>query len=178
MLSSCSFTTERLVVREWHSAIADVRPACELALVVAAMLTDAVTRSLPREWHGPYSPARAREWIAERDAEGTTLLAVGRGSGRPLGLLLLAEADPGDGGRREMRLGYLVSQKAWGSGVATELVRSFVGWCRAQRPAASIAAVVDPGNAASARVLQKAGFDRVPEGDASGGGEHHYRLRP
>lgn len=177
MLPSCSFATERLVVTGWHSALAGAQPQTDLAAVVAGMLSDAVTRPLPPPWHGPYSVTRAREWIAERDAEGTTLLASEKGSGTPLALLLLAESESDDGGGAEVRLGYLVAEEAWGRGVATELVRGFVAWCREARPAATIAAGVDADNAPSARVLQKAGFERaIEDGDDVEGG-HLYRLR-
>jgi RimJ/RimL family protein N-acetyltransferase len=177
MISSCSFVTERLVVTGWHSALTDAQRQTDPAAVVAAMLSDAVTRPLPPPWHGPYSVRRAREWIAERDAEGTTLLATEKGGGTPLALLFLAESESDDRGAAEVRLGYLVAEEAWGRGVATELVRGFVAWCRQTRPAATIAAGVDADNAPSARVLQKAGFERVVEDGDDVEDGHLYRLR-
>ncbi len=181
MLASCRFETERLEVGEWHAAwaAASVRESTSidagLAGFVAAMLSDAVTRPLPEPWHGPYSPQRARRWIAERDAEGTVLLAAAKADGRPLALLLLSELQPASDEEPELRLGYLVAEEAWGSGIASELVAGFVGWCRKWRPADSVAAGVEPENEASVRVLQKAGFERATAEEGADGA-NLYRL--
>ncbi len=98
-----------------------------LAQLVAAMLTEPVTRTLPTAWQGNYTVSRASEWIRERDREGTTLLAIDKSTKKPVGLVILMEvAGEKDTGGIEVRLGYLLSEPAWGKGLATELQTSSV----------------------------------------------------
>ena len=89
----CRFETERLRVREWHSFSTDEGQQQDLAQLVAAMLTEPVTRSLPAAWHGAYTVKRARAWIEERDNEGATLLVIDKSTNQAIGLLILFEMD-------------------------------------------------------------------------------------
>ncbi|MDP6823645.1 MAG: GNAT family N-acetyltransferase, partial [Dehalococcoidia bacterium] len=138
--SSCVFETSRLLVKEWHSLTSDDWDVQELAEVVMALLTAPVTRSLPPAWRGEYTLSRAQAWIQERDLEGTTLLAVSRSSRRPLGLMILFETESKLPGRIDIRLGYLLSESAWGTGIATEMIGGFSEWCRGQGSVANIIA--------------------------------------
>ena len=102
------------------------------------MLTEPVTRTLPTAWQGNYTVSRAREWIKERDKEGTTLLVVERSTKEPIGLVILIEVDSENANDGiEVRVGYLLAESAWGKGLATELVKGFVEWCRTQAPIAT-----------------------------------------
>ncbi len=56
-----------------------------------------------------------------------------------------------------MRLGYLLAERAWGKGIASELIRGLVEWCR-KSGIASIVGGVERNNIASRRVLEKNGF--------------------
>lgn len=142
------------------------------------MLTEPVTRSLPTPWQRDYTVDRARRWIAERDAEGATLLVVSKSSGQALGLMLLFEASPPDDlDGTEVRLGYLLAEAAWGQGLASELVAGFVAWCRTQPGVGSIAGGVEPGNVASQRVLEKNGFRPSDLADDRASDEDIMRLR-
>ena len=172
-ISTCTYETLRLLVEEWHSFAANHSQERCLAHVVAAMLTPAVTAWLPSTWQGEYTAARARAWIAERDDEGTTLLVIDKGSQHPVGCVIVAEdeSSPDDG--CNLRLGYLLAEGAWGKGMATELVRGFVAWCRAQGSVVSISGGVAMNNPASARVLEKNGF--MPVGAISDT-EQMYRI--
>ncbi len=158
---TCAFETDRLLVAEWHSLSRDDE---ELARVVATLLTDPVTQSLPISWRGSYTVERARVWINERDIEATTLLIVEKSTGLVIGLMILFEADAEsvpDG--IEVRIGYLLSEPAWGKGYASELIREFVGWCREHKAIRSLAGGVERGNVASTRVLEKNGFHPVQD---------------
>ena len=99
------FQTERLLVNEWHSVANQESNPLDLADVVRAILTTPVTRTLPEVWQGPYTVERARDWIKERDLEGTTLLVVERSSRRPIGLVVLFEEDEARLGGPDIRLG-------------------------------------------------------------------------
>lgn len=177
-LASCEFETDRLSVGDWNSMTVEGPQYRELADVIVDLLTPVVTHSLPAQWSGDYSVERARAWIAERDDEGVTLMAMDRSSGRPIGLVLLFVESAGRNHERrsaEVRLGYLLGEDSWGKGFATELVAGLVGWCRKHR-VASIAGVVSDDNPASARVLTKNSFREVADDDAAGPGERLYRL--
>lgn len=160
---TCRFGTERLLVGEWHSLSADDGIDQELAQIVIAMLTPSVTRSLPPGWQGKYTIERAIEWIAERDREGATLLVLERSSRTPVGLMILFEDVDANLGQT-VRLGYLLSESAWGGGIATELVQGFVEWCRTVE-IASIVGGVERDNIPSQRVLEKSGFVSQPGAD-------------
>ena len=177
-LRDCSFETERLLVREWHSLPpGDWRPK-ELEQVVAGLLTDAVTCSLPPSWQGSYTSDRASTWIRERDEEGTTLLVVDKLTKKPVGLMILS--DPGAEESRagiDVRIGYLLSEASWGRGVASELVKGFVNWARAQPFISTVAGGVSADNPASRRVLEKTGFHLVHSSDEGANDEQLFQLR-
>ena len=164
---TCAFQTERLAVADWH-----VLPPDALSAFVMALLTPATTAPLPPAWHGAYDDARAQRWIAERDSEGTVLLAMEAGS--PVGLLLLfEESDPE--GRSLLRVGYLIAEAAAGRGLGTELLAGLVAWSRGQPTVRALIGGVEPGNAASIRILEKCGF-RLDTTTGSAALELEYRL--
>ena len=170
MRADYRIATKRLVADEWHRLVRDVRPPTELPLIVRSILTPSVTASLPAAWQGRYTQQRAREWIAERDQEGKTLLVIERSSAAPIGLLVLFEDDS-----HSLRIGYMISEAVWGNGYATELMRGFVDWCRNAR-IRSVTAGVAPANLASQRVLLNCGFSRSSRDEDSA--ELFFRLLP
>lgn len=171
VIEACAFRTERLVIDEWHRVTDDAA----LARIVATMLTPRVTHSLPRGWQGPYDTDRAQRWIAERDAEATTLLVSEPAARSPVGLVLLHEGSAAGSLGLEVRLGYLLSERAWGRGLGGELVNGFVGWAREQPTVDSVVGGVAPGNVPSIRILERNGFVRLDRDDDPGG-ELEYRL--
>jgi len=168
-----AFLTERLCVRTSQASecatVADDLPAA-----VAAMLTEPVTRWLPPDWQGPYTPERAAAWISDRHAEGPVLLVEDRGDGQLLGLVLLFEEARAGGDGLDVRLGYLLAEHAWGRGLGSELLEGFLGWCRARPKVRSVIGGVAPENAASIRLLERHGFAREPSSAADG--DVYYRL--
>lgn len=65
-------------------------------------------------------------------------------------------------------------QSAWGQGLASELVRGFVDWCRTVKIAALVGGV-ERDNIPSQRVLEKNGF--VIQPTAEDHGELFFKLR-
>lgn len=57
-------------------------------------------------------------------------------------------------------IGYVLAQRLWGRGYMAEAVRSVVNWALGQEGIYRVWAVCDTGNAASARVMEKAGMTR------------------
>jgi hypothetical protein len=53
------YSTDRLLVSEWHSISPNEWNQVELDTVVIDILTPNVTQSLPPGWQGAYSPERA-----------------------------------------------------------------------------------------------------------------------
>jgi ribosomal-protein-alanine N-acetyltransferase len=170
VIASCAFQTERLDVVGWHDAI---QAGDELATVVAGLLTPAVTASLPPDWQDSYTTERARRWIEDRDAEGTTLLVSEREASSAVGLVLLYEEPAIDGSGAEVRIGYLLAERTWGRGFGGELVAGLVGWCRTQPAIVLLIAGVAPSNTASIRILERSGFSLAAN---SPGDELEYRL--
>ena len=177
VLRSYTFETERLLVQEWHSLSPSEWQQEDLAEVVAAILTEPVTRTLPFSWQGSYSVDRAREWIKRRDQEGTTLIVIDRSTHRAAGMVILFEMEAEEGaGGVDIRLGYVLSEATWGRGIASEIVNGFVSWCRGQKSISSIASGVAHDNPASRRVLEKNGFKLAQSEDDVAQSEQLYRL--
>ena len=166
------FQTPRLIVKEWHSLTPDEWEQENLAVTVIELLTPPVTRSLPETWQGEYTRDRASAWIEERDQEGTTLLAISITDRKPIGQMILPGSDEDGTGRSEIRLGYLLAERAWGKGYATEMVEGFVRWCSSQESISGITAGVEQANRSSRNVLEKNRFQLVPP-PASGEPREH-----
>ncbi len=177
-IATCNFQTERLTVGPWHEQAKRCRPPIDLAESVSSMLTAAVTSQLPEPWRGSYSVERARAWVAERDAESPTLLAVDRAGGAAVGLVILFESpvEPGvTDGAVDLRLGYLVAEQFQGRGLAGELIAGLIDWCRGQPLVASISGGVAADNQPSRRVLENHGFVAADANEAPNE-ELLYRL--
>lgn len=87
----------------------------------------------------------------------------------------LADADgrligrAGFGGTEERRgISYLIARPLWGQGIATEVASALVEWHLAHAPDARLRALVVIGNDASARVLEKIGFQVIGTEDYEG----------
>jgi [ribosomal protein S5]-alanine N-acetyltransferase len=64
-----------------------------------------------------------------------------------------------------VELGYMVVQKLWGLGYATEVCKSLIEFARSQNPDIDVVAKIDADNEMSCRVLEKLGFELVDEGN-------------
>ncbi len=112
----------------------------------------------------PYPEGAAEEFIlASLAGEAGTLVWLieygGDGHAIPVGIVSLKQADPLNG-----ILGYWVAPWLWGFGFATEAVSGVVEHAR-HTGFTLLKATVHEGNAASARVLSKAGFNVTGEGE-------------
>lgn len=61
---------------------------------------------------------------------------------------------------RSLGIGYCLDEPAWGKGYATEAVRAMLQWAYGALDLNRVEAELDTRNAASARVLEKLGFER------------------
>lgn len=141
--------TDRLVLRPFReSDFADVHEYAS---------DPEVTRHL--RWGpnaAPETMSFLRHAIAGTRAPGTSqfdLAVVERTSSRVRGGLRLAERAPG-----LVEIGYCFARPVWGLGYATEAVRRAVQFAGTRFAGADLFALVTPENAASERVLLRAGF--------------------
>lgn len=90
---------------------------------------------------------------------------VGRGAIRPIEI----------GGREEVEVGYAVAADLWGRGLATEMASALVDHASAHG-LTDLVAYTEPANAASRRVMEKAGFSYERDVDHHGCPQVLYRL--
>lgn len=157
-----AFETDRLSVGPWHEVAA--RLDVDLARVVSEMLTVRTTVALPESWRGDHTVESTRVWVSDRDSDSSMLLITESASHQPVGLLVLAEV-PLSGPGVDLRIGYLFAERAWGQGLASELVSGLIEWARTQPRIRRLTGGADPANRASVRVLEKCGFGLVEDSD-------------
>jgi [ribosomal protein S5]-alanine N-acetyltransferase len=80
------------------------------------------------------------------------------------------------GGREEVEVGYAVAADLWGRGLATEIASALVDHAYAHG-LADLVAYTEPGNAASRRVMEKAGFSYEREVTHHGRPQVLYRRK-
>ena len=145
--------TERLVLRPPELD--------DAAAIYSNWAADAeVTRYLVWRPHGAVDETIAflRRNEAERRA-GTVFpwMITERDEGVPVGMIDLRRRAPGED---ELDFGYVLARRVWGRGYATEALRAVLAAAFAHCGVRRIWAVCDVDNAASARVMEKAGLVR------------------
>jgi RimJ/RimL family protein N-acetyltransferase len=115
------------------------------------------------------------EYIAQQERQGFSFWAVvERDSGTVIGD---AGLYPLDGRGPEVELGYTLGRAWWGHGYATEAARALLDAAFGELGLDEVVAVADPANAASIRVLDKLGMERVGSREAYGREHVLYRAR-
>lgn len=94
-------------------------------------------------------------WAVERRADGALIGHVGFADFK-------RDMRPSIEGRPEM--GWVFAAHAHGQGFAREAVAAGLAWADANLKATEIVAIIDPANAPSIRVAEKAGFEAQGEG--------------
>lgn len=139
---------ERCLLRDWRHG--DERALQRHAdnINVAQYLVDA--------FHHPYTLEHAHEWIGRHaGASPQTQFAIVVDA-EPVGGVGLALGK--DIWRRSAEIGYWLAEPYWGRGIATEAVRAVAGYAFDTFDIAHVWAGIFEENAASRRVLEKAGF--------------------
>jgi len=150
------FATERLGVRFWGSALADGRKRRALEAALTSWLRSPVLAELPVSMQLTDEPDAIVRWVNARAIESDVHLVEPGEGGEPFGLLILARP-PGDPSVRTIHIGFLLAERVWGRGYATELLRGLVAAARLLAPV-RLRGGVSKDNPASAHALQKAGF--------------------
>lgn len=140
--------TPRLVIRNF-------RPDEEDAYI--AMLCDTrVNQHLPKR-----TPDENRKGFKDTlaaDAAGavfTKWTIENKADGDYAGMCLLRAYDNQPG---TLEVGYCLTEKYWGQGLATEMVEALIAYAAGYPEIGYIVAVTTPGNTASQKVLEKAGL--------------------
>ena len=159
-------TTARFRIRHWQKSGRDDNAFVDTVL---ELLTPEVRRTLPDHWQAAFTRDRALEWLSENDDHLLVVTRIARHE--PVAFLLVYASDEAPD-KNTYRIGYLVAESAWGKGVATEALLGLVEFCGRLAPVTLLAGV-EPGNAASRRVLEKCGFTDTT---AEKNGQRSYSL--
>ena len=138
-------------------------------LLLRPIAPSAPRRPSPSNRCGPLCQERPDEWRCYKRIDQTrayieaciaassarTYVLVPRGSEKPIGALDLRRSTPWRFG-----FGYCLARSAWGRGLMTEALTEVADWSLRQDGVWRIGDVCDVDNAASARVMEKAGFAR------------------
>lgn len=145
------------------------------AAAFRALLDDpAVWAHLPEPYPGPLDPEAARALVRLANGLETHLVRAALLAGAPVGQVRLDFA-PG-GGTAE--LSYWLGRAHWGRGLGRRLVAGTVARAFARMPGLlRLVAKVHPGNPASARVLERAGFAPAPAPAGPFAGWDWFALR-
>lgn len=138
-----------LSIRPWEADDAPV--------IVDALSDTGVTDNLRDGLPKPYTEADARDYIAfaQTAGEGAYAFAIVV-DGETVGSIQLTRQQ--NIHRRTAELGYYVVRRRWGSGVCTEAVRQICRFAFENTDLLRVFAEPFAENAASCRVLEKAGF--------------------
>lgn len=115
-----------------------------------------VSRNLRDRFPYPYTVRDADEWLAwlqEREPQTHFAIEVERSAVGGIGFEL-----QGDIFRRSAEIGFWVGEQHWGRGIATEALRAVTAYAFEHFDVCRLYASVFETNAASARVLEKAGY--------------------
>jgi len=153
----CNFITERLLIRSWTHHDKALAFNQNLEECVINILTAEVTKSLPEGWQSINTSSDAQKWIEDRDEESNLLTVELLTTKEIIGFIFLYELNSKENSL-DLRFGYLLSEKSWGKGLGTELVKGLVKWCEAMGTINSISGGVEIDNIGSIRVLEKTGF--------------------
>ena len=126
---------------------------------LAALFEPEVVEFLPPGFHGLTTVTSQREFLTSLSQQ-AEVVALFEPSGAGVGLLILSYAEPGN---TERHLGYLLAQRVWGQGLATELIAALQDVVHGSN--VILCGGVMHGNAASARLLHRAGFQAEDQGD-------------
>lgn len=141
-------TLQTCTVRSWEYADIDTVPAYANNRKVWLNLRDAFPH--------PYTRQNARDWIRavrQRSPETSFAIAVDDEAVGGIGFVMRADVE-----RVSAEIGYWLGEPFWGRGITTEALRAVTDYAVATHGLTRVFAVPFAWNAASCRVLEKAGY--------------------
>jgi RimJ/RimL family protein N-acetyltransferase len=162
--NECAFQTERLKVVGYINYVTNQARQASLANQVLNIMSPKVTRALPAGWQNINTTLDANNWINKIIEECSFLLVQLKDTEEVIGFIFLYE--PASMKQPvALRLGYLLSEKFWGNGIASELIKGLLTWCSSSGAISSITAGVEAENSGSIKVLMKNGFVATASND-------------
>ncbi|MFT5594368.1 MAG: ribosomal-protein-alanine N-acetyltransferase [Oceanicoccus sp.] len=153
MLKNMLFSTDRLNILPLHEYYRKSYVESDFLLNVVAILSPSVVASLPPYFQGIEDVKQAQVWLDKMQNESDCYVVAESGVNVIVGFLFLYEADD-----NTAHLGYLLAEKSWGKGFASELLIALVQQLKKHNLLKALVGGVDANNAASIQVLRKAGF--------------------
>ncbi|MGN0343008.1 MAG: GNAT family N-acetyltransferase [Roseburia sp.] len=80
------------------------------------------------------------------------------------------------GEETELELGYLIAPEYWHQGYGSEVCRAILAWVQEHLDFRRVESMVEPGNTASIRLLERLGFSYVGPAVRDGKEFRHYRM--
>lgn len=151
------FTTGRLTLCHWRDALDQQRLRVQLERDLLSVLTPAVLAHLPPSLQTEQTSSAIKQWITHRALESDVFTITETANRQLIGLLILA-APQND---HHIHLGYLLAEPVWGQGYASEIIHGLVAQFTDQP--IQLTAGVGRDNPASARVLEKTGFNQAAD---------------
>jgi len=149
-MTATEFTLERCTLREWRSG--------DLDSLVRNANDERVAATVRDLFPSPYTRDDGLCWLEHATSPaGSGNLAVDVGGEAVGGVAFIAGQDVH---RICAEIGYWLGHAYWGRGIMSEAVRAFSDHLIARRGFLRLEAPVFETNPASARVLEKAGFER------------------
>jgi len=127
--------------------------------IIVDILTDKATEYLPSGWQGLTTASQAKQWMVERLDEGGiySLSFKGKESDACIGFLFIYGLNESSSSS-EVRIGYIISEKYWGQGLASELIALVIKTLKSDITVSVLLGGVASENIASIKVLTKNGF--------------------
>ncbi|WP_027259715.1 MULTISPECIES: GNAT family N-acetyltransferase [Leisingera] len=148
-MSLLTLQTKRLSAGRWRN-LTDAE--------LADLFAPKVVQWLPAGFQTPEDDGARRAFL-EAVSQQAEVIGLRETAGQGIGLVILSFPDEGATIRN---LGYLFAEAAWGRGLASELLGGLLALFRGS--GVTLSGGVMQENAASARVLEKAGFTPEPSG--------------
>ncbi|MEW2911361.1 GNAT family N-acetyltransferase [Leisingera sp. JC11] len=148
-MSLLELKTKRLQAAPWQDLT---------AMELAKLFDPKVVQWLPAGFQTAQDHS-ARQAFLQAVSQQAEAVALSNTSGEGIGLIILSYPEDGS---KTRNLGYLFVEDAWGQGLASELISGLQAHFRGS--GVTLSGGVMQENAASARVLQKAGFTPEPAG--------------
>jgi len=147
-----SFTTPRLNIFEISSDIPKSEIQC-LLTKIPTLLTPVVVKSLPPYFHNIKSKSDAHTWLEKMLAESRFFVVSQSDLESAIGFMFAFVENTDD-----VHIGYLLGEKYWGQGFASELLRGFITQTAKKENWVRLVAGVERANEASLKLLLKLGF--------------------
>lgn len=166
LISKLKFETARLSVENWGRILSDPSKRNKLESELKVILTPTIMYRLPLSMKFSADEDSISKWVDDRVNDVQILCVHERDTSELMGLILLFD-NPEETVIPTIQLGYILGEPNWGKGYATEMVKALLT-ALGGGPRMRLAAGVDRENVASAAVLEKSGFRKIPEQTTAG----------